>query len=53
MDMVVVWWSFAVTGGSSEAECHLGLVLGHVTDLVVVSWSIAVTGGGGGSSVVV
>ena len=23
---VVVWWSFAVTGGSSEAECHLGLV---------------------------
>ena len=35
MDLVVVRWSFVVTGGPSGAECHLGLVLGHLMDLVV------------------
>ena len=35
MDLVVVWWPFAATGSSSGAECHLGLVWGHLTDLVV------------------
>ena len=35
MDLVVVWWSFAVTGSSSGADCHLGLVVGHLMDLVV------------------
>ena len=37
MDLVVVWWSIAVTwGGSSGADCHLGIVLGHLMDLYVV-----------------
>ena len=35
IDLVVVWWPFAVTGSSSGAECHLGLVWGHLMDLVV------------------
>ena len=40
MDLVVVWWSFAVTWG---------VVWGHLMDLVVVRWSFAVTGGPSGA----
>ena len=61
MDLVVVWWSFAVTWrlgssdgsvrclvdrlGSSEAECHLKLVWCHLIALAVDWWSFAVIGG--------